>query len=152
MPKLPPIGAKPKPRPTKAPVVRGPQVSMLDRLAADDAGDGDDLPPPSSASKQPTLASLDSWIVQTVAVPSEEKSGGYRPWGDRWTMQLEYVDCGRCPKAHGPYWYAYKRAAKTYRDRYDESGKLHKVYVGKRFDIDKARAKLVEVGACRDRG
>ncbi len=149
MPKLPPIGAKPKPRPTKAPVVRGPQVSMLDRLAADDAGDGDDLPPPSSASKQPTLASLDSWIVQTVAVPSEEKSGGYRPWGDRWTMQLEYVNCGRCPKAHGPYWYAYKRGEVDYSTPRGTPGKLYKVYVGKTYDVDAARKKLQAVGACR---
>jgi hypothetical protein len=136
MPKLPPI---------TAPVVRGPQLSMLERLAADERGD--DAPRPSTRSKQPTLASLDGWIVETREVP---EGMHYRPWGDRWTMQLEWIDCGRCPKAHGPYWYAYKRAARTYRDRYGDAGKLHKVYVGKRYDLKKARAKLVEVGACSD--
>lgn len=76
-------------------------------------------------------------------------AGGTRLYADRWSMQLEYVDCGRCPKAHGPYWYAYKRGAVDYSQPVGTPGKLYKVYVGKTYDVDAARTKLVAVGACR---
>jgi len=37
------------------------------------------------------------------------------------TLRLELVQCGRCPKDHGPYWYAYWK---------DYRGVTHKQYVG----------------------
>jgi hypothetical protein len=39
------------------------------------------------------------------------------------TLRSERVTCGRCPRAHGPYWYAYFR----------ERGRLVKRYLGKRL-------------------
>lgn len=39
------------------------------------------------------------------------------------TYQLERIDCGRCPKWHGPYWYAY----------WKRDGKLRKLYIGRKF-------------------
>jgi hypothetical protein len=38
------------------------------------------------------------------------------------TLRLEFVRCGRCPKRHGPYWYAYWK---------DYRGVTHKQYIGK---------------------
>ncbi len=38
------------------------------------------------------------------------------------TLRLELVRCGRCPKQHGPYWYAYWK---------DYRGVTHKQYIGK---------------------
>ena len=38
------------------------------------------------------------------------------------TLGLELVRCGRCPKQHGPYWYAYWK---------DYRGVSHKQYIGK---------------------
>jgi hypothetical protein len=38
------------------------------------------------------------------------------------TLRLEFVRCGRCPKQHGPYWYAYWK---------DYRGVTHKQYIGK---------------------
>ena len=93
-------------------------------------------------STAPALASLGSRIVET------RHAGGTRLYGTRWTMQLEYVDCGRCPKAHGPYWFAYKRAERGRGEQWGEPGKLYSVYVGKTYDVDAARAKLQAVGAC----
>jgi hypothetical protein len=40
------------------------------------------------------------------------------------TLRLEFVRCGRCPKQHGPYWYAYWK---------DYRGVTHKQYIGKRL-------------------
>ena len=40
------------------------------------------------------------------------------------TLRLELVRCGRCPKQHGPYWYAYWK---------DYRGVSHKQYVGKQL-------------------
>ena len=76
-------------------------------------------------------------------------AGGTRLYSDRWSMQLEYVDCGRCSKAHGPYWYAYKRGEVDYSQAVGTPGKLYKVYVGKTYDVDGARKKLQAIGACR---
>ena len=61
------------------------------------------------------------------------------------TMQLEWFNCGRCPKAHGPYWTAYKRAAAVW----PEKGRLVHVYVGKERDDRKAVALLRARGAFR---
>jgi hypothetical protein len=94
-------------------------------------------------STAPELSSLRSRIVESRV------AGGTRLYADRWSMQLEYVDCGRCPKAHGPYWYAYKRGAVDYSQPVGTPGKLFKVYVGKTYDVDAARKKLQAVGACR---
>ncbi len=43
------------------------------------------------------------------------------------TYQLEHVLCGkaRCPKLHGPYWYAYWKTG----------GRVRKRYIGKRFHV-----------------
>ena len=41
----------------------------------------------------------------------------------RATFRCEHVNCGRCPKKHGPYWYAY------WRDR----GQLRKRYIGRQL-------------------
>lgn len=51
--------------------------------------------------------------------------GGYSSWRTRTsvTYQLEHVLCGKCPKWHGPYWYAYWRIG----------GKLRKLYIGRNF-------------------
>ena len=38
------------------------------------------------------------------------------------TLRPEFVSCGRCPKQHGPYWYAYWK---------DYRGVTHKQYIGK---------------------
>ena len=40
------------------------------------------------------------------------------------TLRLEFVRCGRCPKEHGPYWYAYWK---------DYRGVTNKQYIGKRL-------------------
>lgn len=40
------------------------------------------------------------------------------------TLRLEFVRCGRCPKQHGPYWYAYWQ---------DYRGVTHKQYVGSSY-------------------
>jgi hypothetical protein len=40
------------------------------------------------------------------------------------TLRCEHVLCGRCPKKHGPYWYAYWR---------DRDGRVRKRYVGKKL-------------------
>jgi hypothetical protein len=34
------------------------------------------------------------------------------------TLRAEYINCGRCPVQHGPYWYAYWREGKRMRKRY----------------------------------
>jgi hypothetical protein len=39
------------------------------------------------------------------------------------TLRLEHVNCGRCPKQHGPYWYAYWQDYGQTRTR--------KLYIGK---------------------
>ena len=44
------------------------------------------------------------------------------------TLRLEFVTCGRCPRQHGPYWYAYW---KGYR------GVTRKQYIGKQLPDDK---------------
>ena len=41
------------------------------------------------------------------------------------TLRRETVRCGRCPKAHGPYWYAYFREAR------EDGGRLRKRYIGR---------------------
>ena len=56
----------------------------------------------------------------------------FKVGGGTVTMQREWVLCGRCPKYHGPYWYAYNRS----------EGKLDKAYVGVKYDEAKARRKL----------
>ena len=56
-------------------------------------------------------------------------------YGYQWTAQLEYVNCGKCPRAHGPYWYAYKRG-----------GSLVKVYIGKTYNHRKAQTLLFKRG------
>jgi hypothetical protein len=40
------------------------------------------------------------------------------------TLRLEFVNCGRCPKQHGPYWYAYWK---------DYRGVTRKLYIGKQL-------------------
>ena len=42
------------------------------------------------------------------------------------TLRLEFVSCGRCPKQHGPYWYAYWK---------DYRGVTHKQYIGKHLSL-----------------
>lgn len=56
--------------------------------------------------------------------------------GDRSRVhfQLELVRCGRCPKLHGPYWYAYQHVGP----------KLRKVYVGRTLNVAKARRALAD--------
>lgn len=60
----------------------------------------------------------------------EPASGG----GGVLHFQLELVLCGRCPKLHGPYWYAYQHTG----------GTLRKVYVGRTLNVAKARRALEE--------
>ena len=84
----------------------------------------------------PLLADHDSLVVEVREQPAERS---WKNWHGRWSMRLEYVNCGRCPKAHGPYWYAYKRERP---EKWGEGGKLHKVYVGKKYDPAKGRALL----------
>jgi hypothetical protein len=49
------------------------------------------------------------------------------------TLRLEFVNCGRCPKQHGPYcWYAYWK---------DYRGVTHKQYIGKHLP-ENAQANL----------
>ncbi len=113
------------------------------------------------ASNQPIFAELDDPIIETRYEPSTlrlkgpRSAGAGKPapgrrigagerHGQRWLMQLEYVRCGRCPKAHGPYWYAYKRASGPGGTR----GKLVSVYVGRIYDREKALAALRARGAC----
>jgi hypothetical protein len=43
------------------------------------------------------------------------------------TLRLEFVTCGRCPRQHGPYWYAYWK---------DYRGVTRKQYIGKRLPDD----------------
>jgi hypothetical protein len=43
------------------------------------------------------------------------------------TLRLEFVRCGRCPKQHGPYWYAYWT---------DYRGVTQKQYIGKQLPDD----------------
>ena len=43
------------------------------------------------------------------------------------TLRLEFVTCGRCPRAHGPYWYAYWK---------DYRGVTRKQYIGKQLPPD----------------
>ena len=43
------------------------------------------------------------------------------------TLRLEFVNCGRCPKQHGPYWYAYWK---------DYRGVTRKLYMGKQLPDD----------------
>jgi hypothetical protein len=45
----------------------------------------------------------------------------------RATLRLEFVQCGRCPKQHGPYWYAYWK---------DYRGVTQKLYIGKQLPDD----------------
>jgi hypothetical protein len=40
------------------------------------------------------------------------------------TLRLEFVNCGRCPNQHGPYWYAYWK---------DYRGVTRKLYLGKQL-------------------
>ena len=47
------------------------------------------------------------------------------------SLRCEYIRCGRCPKLHGPYWYAYWR----------EDGKLRKRYLGADVGSSKPRRK-----------
>lgn len=68
---------------------------------------------------------------------TEVKPRGIRrgTWSSQYvTMQLQWVDCGRCDKAHGPYWYAYKRGKSGGRG----PGQLVCVYVGKERNEAKA--------------
>jgi hypothetical protein len=46
-----------------------------------------------------------------------------RPFGvpEHAALVPEYTYCGKCPKPHGPYWYAHWR---------DETGARRRVYVG----------------------
>ena len=43
------------------------------------------------------------------------------------TLRLEFVTCGRCPRQHGPYWYAYWK---------DYRGVTRKQYIGKQLPDD----------------
>ena len=43
------------------------------------------------------------------------------------TLRLEFVNCGRCPNQHGPYWYAYWK---------DYRGVTRKLYIGKQLPDD----------------
>jgi hypothetical protein len=43
------------------------------------------------------------------------------------TLRLELVTCGRCPRQHGPYWYAYWK---------DYRGVTRKRYIGKQLPDD----------------
>jgi hypothetical protein len=47
------------------------------------------------------------------------------------TLRLEFVNCGRCPKQHGPYWYAYWK---------DYQGVTRKLYLGKQLPDARAAA------------
>jgi hypothetical protein len=40
------------------------------------------------------------------------------------TLRQEFVQCGRCPKQHGPYWYAYWK---------DYRGMTRKQYIGRQL-------------------
>lgn len=82
------------------------------------------------ARQQTMLQDLASPVVDHASIPARE--GSYWRTVERITLQLEYVDCGKCPRAHGPYWYAYQR----------QGGTLRKAYIGKRRNDEKARALL----------
>jgi len=73
-------------------------------------------------------------VVETETV----KPKGWGTWGKSYILSLEFIGCGKCSKAHGPYWYAMKREKSDYADR----GKLRRVYVGKKKDRAKAEALL----------
>lgn len=107
------------------------------------------------ARQKPLFAGLKTPVVQTAYLEvtgnsiKEVKPRGSATDRDEWRhhyviLQLEWVDCGQCPKAHGPYWYGYKRAP---RKGHDSKGKLLKVYVGKNRDDAKAVAALRTRGA-----
>ncbi len=59
------------------------------------------------------------------------------------TYQLRYVNCGKCPRRHGPYWYAFWKDGDRTRSR----------YVGKELSPEKC-AGVEELAAkrviCRD--
>lgn len=75
--------------------------------------------------------------VHKTETDPAQKSVAYRSI----IYQLESVNCGRCPKEHGPYWYAYASI---------HGGRMAKVYVGKKLNKPKAqkllRAKLQAAG------
>lgn len=78
---------------------------------------------------------------------AEVKAIDARGWeyGSKYiTLQREWIDCGRCDRAHGPYWYAYKR---TLSERRGAPGRLVSVYVGCARNDEKAAALLRERGA-----
>jgi hypothetical protein len=65
-----------------------------------------------------------------MASPAGTKQGPMRlpkkvPRGA--TLRLEFVNCGRCPKQHGPYWYAYWK---------DYRGVTRKLHLGKQLPDD----------------
>lgn len=101
--------------------------------------------PAAGSSTAPQLGEVPDLVVERRSI--DVGSG----WSKKTiTLQREYVDCGRCPRAHGPYWYAYRREpAPTSHIGGGPwpKGRLHKVYVGKRLDEKKAERLLRERGA-----
>jgi hypothetical protein len=90
--------------------------------------------PAAGTSKAPELASLASLVVETETIELFKS----KPWGVKppaFTMSLEYVNCGRCTRAHGPYWFAFRRQT---REGYGTAGKLIRVYIGAKKDTGKA--------------
>jgi len=51
------------------------------------------------------------------------------------TLRLEFVTCGRCPRQHGPYWYAYWK---------DYRGVTRKQYIGKQMPQANPAAPLAQ--------
>jgi len=103
------------------------------------------------SAKAPTVAELEAKPGGLVVERRHHdvKGKAERPWwgAPRVLLQLEYVNCGRCPSAHGPYWYAYRRVPTT---TGWGRGRLFKVYVGKKLDLKKAERLLRERGALPD--
>jgi hypothetical protein len=71
---------------------------------------------------------------------------------ERATLRAEYVNCGRCPVQHGPYWYAYWREEGRLRKRYlgappasqpPELEKLDRKLQRRIRDVEDARTELV---------
>ena len=54
------------------------------------------------------------------------------------TLRLEFVQCGRCPRQHGPYWYAYWK---------DYRGVTRKRYLGKQLPDDAQANRRILSGA-----
>lgn len=71
------------------------------------------------------------------------------------TLRRQYVDCGRCTKWHGPYWYAFWRVGGRVRSAYvgrdDALERLLRAW-GSRRTVDELEAAAGEPSAPRARG